>query len=288
MHTMAKVKNANLADGDVAEPTARAIGEAQVVEAADRLLASTSEEAAQLIELYDADPRRVVTVPPGVDLDVFRPGDNVAARHRLGLPRAAVVLLFAGRIQALKAPDVLLRAAARLVETDPALRERLVVLVVGAPSGTGTAEPEHLQKLAGALGIADLVRFERPVPQHVLADYYRAADLTVVPSHTESFGLVAVESQACGTPVVAAGVGGLRTAVADGASGLLVEGHDPRSYAEAVRRLLADDTERARLSRGAVVQASRFGWAVTATQVLDVYQEAMSGQGGLRPVAVAQ
>jgi len=288
MHTMAKVKNANLADGDVAEPTARAIGEAQVVEAADRLLASTTEEAAQLIELYDADPRRVVTVPPGVDLDVFRPGDVAAARARLGLPRHAVVLLFAGRIQALKAPDIVLRAAARLVETDPALRERLVVVVVGAPSGTGTAEPEHLQKLAGTLGIADVVRFERPVPQPVLADYYRAADLTMVPSHTESFGLVAVESQACGTPVVAAGVGGLRTAVADGASGLLVEGHDPTSYADAVRRLLADDTERARLSRGAVVHASRFGWAVTATQVLDVYLEALSGQGELRPVAVAQ
>ncbi|HET6816834.1 MAG TPA: D-inositol-3-phosphate glycosyltransferase [Mycobacteriales bacterium] len=288
MHTMAKVKNANLAEGDVAEPTARAIGEAQVVDAADRLLASTSEEAEQLINLYDAEPQRVVTVPPGVDLDVFRPGDVAAARARLALPADAVVLLFAGRIQALKAPDIVLRAAARLVETDPALRDRLVVVVVGAPSGTGTAEPEHLQKLAGALGIADLVRFERPVPQPVLADYYRAADLTMVPSHTESFGLVAVESQACGTPVVAAGVGGLRTAVADGASGVLVDGHDPSDYAVAVRRLLADDAARARLSRGAVVQASRFGWAVTAAQVLDVYQEAATGYGELRPVAVAQ
>jgi D-inositol-3-phosphate glycosyltransferase len=288
MHTMAKVKNANLADGDVAEPTARAIGEAQVVEAADRLLASTSEEAAQLVDLYDADPARVVTVPPGVDLDVFRPSDNRAARARLGLPPDAVVLLFAGRIQALKAPDIVLRAAARLVATDPTLRERLVVAVVGAPSGTGTAEPEHLQKLAGALGIADLVRFERPVPQPVLADYYRAADLTLVPSHTESFGLVAVESQACGTPVVAARIGGLRTAVADGASGLLVDGHDPGDYADAVRRLLADEAQRARLSRGAVVQASRFGWGVTAAQVLDVYREAASGQDELRPVAVAQ
>jgi D-inositol-3-phosphate glycosyltransferase len=288
MHTMAKVKNANLAEGDVAEPTARAIGEAQVVDAADRLLASTPEEAAQLIELYDADPTRVVTVPPGVDLDVFRPGDQVEARTRLGLPPDAVVLLFAGRIQALKAPDVVLRAAARLVENDPALRARLVVVIVGAPSGTGTAEPEHLQKLAGALGVADLVRFERPVPQQMLADYYRAADLTMVPSHTESFGLVAVESQACGTPVVAAGVGGLRTAVADGASGLLVDGHDPGSYADAVRRLLTDGAERARLSRGAVVQASRFGWSVTAAQLLDVYLEAWSEQGELRPVAVAQ
>jgi D-inositol-3-phosphate glycosyltransferase len=288
MHTMAKVKNANLAEGDVAEPTARAIGEAQVVEAADRLLASTPEEAAQLIELYDANPARVVTVPPGVDLEVFRPGDVGAARARLGLPRDAVVLLFAGRIQALKAPDVVLRAAAQLVANAPALRERLVIAVVGGPSGTGTAEPEHLQKLAGALGLADLVRFERPVPQSLLADYYRAADLTVVPSHTESFGLVAVESQACGTPVVAARVGGLRTAVADGASGVLVDGHDPRDYATVVRRLLDDPAERARLSRGGVVQASRFGWAATAEQLLDVYLDASSGYGDLRPVAVAQ
>jgi D-inositol-3-phosphate glycosyltransferase len=171
MHTMAKVKNAALAEGDVAEPTARVIGEAQVVEAADRLLASTAEEAAELVELYDAEPDRVVTVPPGVDLDVFRPGDPAAARARLGLPADAVVLLFAGRIQALKAPDVVLRAAAHLVAAEPALRDRLVVVVVGAPSGTGTAQPEHLQKLAGSLGIADIVRFERPVPQSVLAEY---------------------------------------------------------------------------------------------------------------------
>ena len=288
MHTMAKVKNAALAEGDLAEPTARVIGEVQVVEAADRLLASTSEEAAELTELYGADPARVVTVPPGVDLDVFRPGDRVAARSRLGLPANAVVLLFAGRIQALKAPDVMLRAAARMVSADPTLRDKLVVVVVGAPSGTGTAEPEHLQKLAGALGIADLVRFERPVPQPVLADFYRAADLTMIPSHTESFGLVAVESQACGTPVVAARVGGLRTAVADGASGVLVDGHDPQHYADAVRRLLADDALRSRLSRGAVAQASRFGWAATAAQVLDLYVEAAGEQPGLRPVAVAQ
>src|SRR4051794_31021365 len=172
MHTMAKVKNAALAEGDVAEPTARAIGEAQVVDAADRLLASTSEEAAQLTELYDADPRHVVTVPPGVDLDVFRPGDVGAARARLGLPRDAVVLLFAGRIQALKAPDVLLRAAARLVAAGPALRGRLSGVAVGAPSGPGTARPKHLQKLAGALGISDLIRFDSPEPQPVPADYY--------------------------------------------------------------------------------------------------------------------
>jgi D-inositol-3-phosphate glycosyltransferase len=271
MHTMAKVKNALLAEGDCPEPPARAIGEAQVVAAADRLLASTGEEAAQLVELYDADPSRVVTVAPGVDLDVFSPGDQRESRARLGIAADAVVLLFVGRIQPLKAPDVVLRAAAELLEADPSLRDRLVVAVVGGPSGSGLAEPELLQKLAVSLGIADLVRFERPAPQPILAHYYRAADVTIVPSYTESFGLVAVESQACGTPVVAARVGGLVTAVSGGVSGVLIDGHDPVDYAAAIARLVRDGGMRASLSAGAVRHASDFGWATTVDRVLDVY-----------------
>jgi len=275
-HTLAKVKNASLAEGDSPEPTARAIGEAQVVEAADRLLASTPDEAEQLIALYDADPQRVRTVAPGVDLDVFTPGDAAAARRRLGFAPDAAVLLFVGRIQPLKAPDVLLRAAAALVAARPQLRDRLEVVVVGGPSGSGLAAPEQLHKLAGDLGIADVTRFVRPVHQAVLADYYRAASVTVVPSHTESFGLVAVESQACGTPVVAASVGGLRSAVDDGRSGLLVEGHNPVDYAAAIGRLLTDATLHRRLSRGAVAHAARFGWSQTAEGILDVYAEALA------------
>ncbi|HEU5035029.1 MAG TPA: D-inositol-3-phosphate glycosyltransferase, partial [Mycobacteriales bacterium] len=288
MHTMAKVKNASLADGDAPEPNARAIGEAQVVEAADRLIASTDAEAAQLVELYDADPRQVVTIAPGVDLGVFRPGDPTAARQRLGLAPDAMVLLFVGRIQALKAPDVVLRATAQLLERDPSLRDRLTVAVVGGPSGSGLTEPESLQKLAGTLGIADLTRFDRPVPQELLADYYRAATVTVVPSHTESFGLVAVESQACGTPVVAAGVGGLRTAVADGSSGILVDGHDPALYADAVRRVLTEPGLHRRLSLGAVAHASEFGWGVTAARVLDVYAEAIVEHATVARLAAGQ
>jgi D-inositol-3-phosphate glycosyltransferase len=271
MHTMARVKNALLAEGDAPEPALRAIGELQVVAAADRLLASTGEEAAQLVELYDADPSRVVTVAPGVDLDVFTPGDRLGARARLGWPADAVVLLFVGRIQPLKAPDVVLRAAAELLAVDPALRDRLIVAVVGGPSGSGLTEPEHLSKLAGSLGIADLVHFERPAPQTALADYYRAADVTLVPSYTESFGLVAVESQACGTPVVAARVGGLLTAVNDDVSGLLIDGHEPVDYARAVRRLVRDEPFRMALSRGAVAHAAGFGWSATVDRVLDVY-----------------
>jgi D-inositol-3-phosphate glycosyltransferase len=271
MHTMAKVKNSLLAEGDAPEPAMRAIGEAQVVEAADRLIASTVDEASQLVELYDADPAKVSVIAPGVDLVTFTPGDRAGARRRMELPADAVVLLFVGRIQPLKAPDVLLRAAAAMVEVEPLLRDRLVVLVVGGPSGSGLERPEELSKLAVSLGIADLVRFERPAPREVLADYYRAADLTVVPSYNESFGLVALESQACGTPVVAARVGGLVTAVEDEVSGVLIDGHNPHDYATVIRTLVREPSRRLVLSDGAVRHAERFGWGATVERILDVY-----------------
>jgi D-inositol-3-phosphate glycosyltransferase len=277
MHTLAKVKNASLAAGDVAEPPGRELGEADVVAAADRLIANTEEEAASLVGLYAADPDRVDVVPPGVDLSVFAPGHRAAARAQLGLPVDAQLILFAGRLQPLKAPDVLLRAVAALVAGDAERRARTVLAVVGGPSGSGLAEPEQLQKLAGELGIGDVVRFAPPVPQGELAVWYRAADVTVVPSHSESFGLVAIESQACGTPVVAAAVGGLRTAVADGQSGVLVAGHDPDDYAAAIHRLLTDEVLHRRLSDGAVRHAARFDWAATARAVLDVYARALAG-----------
>ena len=270
-HTLAKVKNALLADGDQPEPTARVIGEEQVVDAADRLIAATPAEARDLVDLYDADPAQVVTVSPGVDLDRFTPGNAAAARRRLGLAPDAVVLLFVGRIQPLKAPDVVLRTAAELVRRDPALRERLVVAVVGGPSGSGIEHPAQLAALARDLGIAELVRFEPPASHARLADFYRAATVTLVPSYNESFGLVAVESQACGTPVVAAAVGGLTTAVAHGRSGLLVDGHDPRDYASAVAQVLAHDELAGALRLGAVRHAGQFGWAATAAGVVDTY-----------------
>ncbi len=281
MHTMAKVKNALLAEGDTPEPQARVIGEMQVVEAADRLVASTDDEADQLVELYGAEPRRVVTVPPGVDLDVFRPRPRRAARTRLGLARDAQVLLFVGRLQPLKAPDVLLHAAARLLADRPALRDSLVVAVVGGPSGTGLEHPTYLQELAVELGIADVVRFEPPAPQSRLADWYTAADVCVVPSYNETFGLVAVEAQACGTPVVAASVGGLVTAVADGSSGLLVAGHDPAAYAAAVARLLDEPALRTRLAEGAVTHARRFGWSATVDGLLGTYRAALEEQAAV-------
>lgn len=274
MHTMAKVKNESLAAGDVPEPTARVIGEEQVVGAADMLIANTDIEAKQLINLYDADPSRVEVVHPGVDLSVFRPVGQAAARQRLGLPPDAVVLMFAGRIQPLKAPDVVLHAVARLLERDPALRGRLLVPVVGGPSGTGLERPESLAQLAASLGIADVVRFVPPVAQTTLVDWYAAATLVCVPSYNESFGLVAIEAQAAGTPVVAAAVGGLTTVVRDGVSGLLVEGHDPADYARAIARIVQAPALRVSMAEAAVVQASNFAWERTADRTLEVYRTA--------------
>jgi D-inositol-3-phosphate glycosyltransferase len=286
MHTMARVKNALLAAGDTPEPMARAIGEAQVVATADRLVANTDEEARQLVELYDAAPQRISTLSPGVDLDTFCPGNRRAARRQLGLPANAVILLFVGRIQPLKGPDILLRAAARLVADDPGLRERLVVAVVGGPSGSGLAAPESLQRLAGELGLGATVRFQPPVPQRELAAWYRAADVTVVPSHNESFGLVAVESQACGTPVVAARVGGLPTAVQDSVSGVLVAGHDPLDYADALRTLIDQPFRRALMGEAANAHAARFGWSATAAGLIEVYAGALADMRTLERLAV--
>ncbi|GAA4193471.1 D-inositol-3-phosphate glycosyltransferase [Streptosporangium oxazolinicum] len=273
MHSLGAVKNASLAAGDEPEPAGRIAGETEVVAAADRLVANTVQEAGQLVTLYGADPARVRTVNPGVDLSLFRPGSRAGARRALGLPPDAVVLLFAGRVQPLKAPDVLLHAAARMIHHDPGLTGRLVVAVVGGPSGAGWGRPDHLGKLAATLGITGQVRLEPPCPQPRLADWYRAATAVVVPSHAETFGLVAVEAQACGTPVVAAAVGGLRTAVRDGISGVLVDGHDPAAYARVLGDLVAAPRLLRALGEGALAHASRFGWDQAVDRLTEVYAD---------------
>jgi D-inositol-3-phosphate glycosyltransferase len=274
MHTMGKVKNAALAAGDTPEPMARLIGEEQVVAAADMLVANTDDEAKQLLDLYDADPGRVEVVHPGVDLSTFRDVGMSAARSRLGLPADGTVITFVGRIQPLKAPDVMLRAVALLLERRPDLRTSLTVAVVGGPSGSGLDHPDSLVGLAEELGIDRLVRFVPPVAQDELVDWYSASSLVCVPSYNESFGLVAIEAQATGTPVVAAAVGGLTTAVRDGRSGLLVADHVPASYAAAFDRVLNEPGLHQALSVGAEAHAQQFGWDRTADQMVKVYAAA--------------
>jgi D-inositol-3-phosphate glycosyltransferase len=274
MHTMGRVKNRSLAPGDRPEPALRIIGEQQVVDAADRLVANTAAERADLVGLYDADPGLVDVVLPGVDLAAFHDGGRAAARAALGYAPDELVVLFVGRIQPLKAPDVLVRAAADLRELDPALASRVRLVFCGGPSGSGADLPAGLVELSGQLGVrAD---FHAALDRGRLREHYAAADVVGVPSHSESFGLVAVEAQACGTPVLAADVGGLPMAVADGQSGLLVPDHEPRTWALALRRVLGDPDLRAELAAGARPHALTLSWDRTVDGLLTSYSAALA------------
>jgi len=267
MHTMGRVKNLNLAAGDRAESSDRICAESEIVRLADRLVANTAQERDELVGLYGADPHRVDVAHPGVDLDVFRPMSRVEARHGLGLPPDARIVLFAGRLQPHKGPDVAIEAIARL---DPDVR----LVIVGGPSGTGTEHPEALAELASDLGVTARVSLVPPVDQRRLAAWYAAADVVCVPSHSESFGLVAMEAQACGRPVVAAAVGGLPTAVVDGVTGVLVDGHDPADYAAALTTILNDHALRDTMGTKAVTHASGFTWEATVDRLVSTYRRA--------------
>jgi D-inositol-3-phosphate glycosyltransferase len=285
MHTMARVKNMNLAEGERPEPMIRVQGETQVVAAADALIANTDAEAASLVSLYQACPDSVSVVSPGVDLYTFTAGKGrKAAREEVGLPFDAHVLAFVGRIQPHKGPEVLIRAVAEMLSHSPHLRPKLITLIMGGASGSGVGEVERLKDLVSWLGISDVVRFLDPVPRVDLPQWYRAADLVCVPSYSESFGLVALEAQACGTPVVATAVGGLRTAIADGISGVLVDGHDPRAWSSILARLIQEPQRRVLLSMGAIEHASHFGWDATARGTLDIYDRIIGTKASQRKI----
>ncbi|HEY3022269.1 MAG TPA: D-inositol-3-phosphate glycosyltransferase [Actinomycetota bacterium] len=277
-HTLGKVKNSSLAPGERPESAVRLAGEEAVIGDADRIMAATPAEAAQLVGLYTADPGRISLVPPGVDHQLFfpRPRDEAKARLHLAGVR---LLLFVGRLQAHKGPDIAIRALAETVARDPGGTVDVVLAVVGGPSGAGHGiEVGRLMELAAALGVGERVMFFPPQPQSRLADFYAAAETVLVPSRSESFGLVALEAQACGTPPVAAAVGGLRYVVADGVTGFLVEGHDPGDHAERVLQLLRDPRMARRMGRAAVAMSLRFSWESTAEEILSVYREVLEGQ----------
>ena len=270
-HTLGKVKNYSLAHGEHPEPLERLRGEAGVIRDADVILAPTGEEASQLVGLYGAEPERLRIVPPGVDHSIFRPADRDEARARLHLSGLRLAL-FVGRLQSHKGPDVAIRTLAEAVARRPAIAEDLVLAIVGGPSGERAgAEVARLWELATALGVSDRVMLFPPQPHAKLADFYSAADVVLVPSRSESFGLVALEAQACGTPVVASAVGGLRTIVDGG--GILVEGHDPADHADAVLAILGDPSLAADLGDAGARRSMGFSWDATTTRVTEVYRD---------------
>jgi D-inositol-3-phosphate glycosyltransferase len=273
-HTLGKVKNFTLALDDRPEPPARLDGEQRVIRGADRILAPTPVEAAHLVGLYGADPGRISIVPPGVDRSVFHPHPKREAQARLHLSHERL-LLFVGRLQPLKGPDIAIRSLADAVARAPEAMRDVVLGVVGGPTGSADAQDEvaRLMNLAASAGVGDRVIFFPPQPHERLADFYSAADAVLVPSRSESFGLVALEAQACGTPVIASAVGGLRYSVLDGVGGLHVRTHEPVDYADRILELLGDPALAKRLSAGALEHAARFSWEATAAEIGRVYTE---------------
>jgi D-inositol-3-phosphate glycosyltransferase len=266
-HTLGRVKDANRRVDQATAGLLRIAAEEEVIARAGCVIASTPAEAAELIEHYAARPERLCVSPPGVDHGVFFPGDRERERALLGLPSGRLVL-FVGRIQPLKGGDVALAAFAELAPELPDLR----LAVVGGPSGPqGQSEEAHLRAAASAPEVAGRVDFLGPLPPSRLACAYRSADALVLPSRSESFGMVAVEAQACGLPVVAAKVGGLAHVVAHGESGFLVEGWDPADYAAALRIILTEPAAAARLSAGAVAHVAQYSWESTADRFLELY-----------------
>lgn len=270
MHTMARVKNLRLHAGGVMEPEERIAGEQTIVDRADRFIANTSTEAAELESLYGAAAEKVDIVAPGVDLDIFNAVDRSASRKRLGFPSDAFHVVFAGRIQKLKGPHLLVEAAADLRARRPDIP--LTVSIIGSGSG---AEALELQPLINRNGLQDVVKLYPPVAPGQLAHWFRAADVVAMPSYSESFGLVALEAQACGTPVLAANVGGLPQAISDGRTGVLVDGHGAALWSAALEALHDDDGMRRTLGTNASVHALAFGWQRTALFTAQSYRTAV-------------
>jgi D-inositol-3-phosphate glycosyltransferase len=288
-HTLDRVKaEASPEQIDAAEPVRRAQAEAEVIGCSDAVLASCTVEAEQLVALYGAEPDRIEIVAPGVDHAFFSPGDSRQARRALGYRGDAPLLLFVGRIQPLKALGVAVSALAELVHGprssclyrrngDSVPLAHATLVAVGGPSGPqGPAELARIRRLAASLGVADRVRLVPPQGHEMLSTYYRAADVVIVPSRSESFGLVALEASACGVPVVASAVGGLTTLVDHGSTGYLVEGRDPMVFADYTARILADDDLAGAMSDAAARRARGYTWSRAAVRLRRRYAELTS------------
>ena len=274
-HTLGLVKNRRLAAGARPEPAVRIAVEGEIAREADLMIASTADEQQELVESYGADPARVTVVAPGVDLNTFRPIDRLQARRKIGAGTAPL-LLFVGRLERLKGVDIAIRAMAELRRRGHA---DLRLLVLGEDSrDADESEKERLKRIAGEESVRDAVEFVGSVAHHELPYFYSAADACVMPSYSESFGLVGLEAQACGCPVVGSGVSGIRSVVRDGVTGFLVDGDNPQDYADRIGRLL-DDPELAReLGMRGQLLAQRFSWSRTADRLYDLFSSLLQSQ----------
>jgi D-inositol-3-phosphate glycosyltransferase len=247
--------------------------EEELAAACDRIVAMSRAEGRALVRLYGASKDRICVAEPGVDLHSADPGAVIALRGELDVEGRRVVL-FAGRLEPLKGADTLIEAIAEM-DRDPHLQD-VVCLFIGEDSGDGAkashgGERRRLEQLAVDAGIGDRIRFLGAVPHDRLARYYALADVCVVPSRVETFGLVALEAQAQGTPVVAARVGGLPEVVADEETGLLVEGREPRDYCSAISKILHDEAGRERMGEAARRRAGTFSWERMVDRLLSIY-----------------
>lgn len=263
-HTLARVK----AEGGDPEPVWRDRAETEIINCADAICVSCLEEEQQFRRLYGDPHGRIEIIAPGVEHALFAPGERSGARAALELSDDAAVLLFVGRIQPLKGPDVAIRALYEL------RRANALLLIVGGASGwEGTTELSRVRELIDELGLVDQVRFVAPQPHHILSTYYRAADVVIVPSRSESFGLVALEAAACGVPVVASAVGGLLSLVDHGETGFLVPRRDPALFAHAIAQILDDPELTGSMKRAAADRAIRYTWGAAAARLQQLYSD---------------
>jgi D-inositol-3-phosphate glycosyltransferase len=276
-HTLDRVKAESMPEEVEADmPHRRAEAEASIIDCSDAVLASCTVEADQIASLYGGEPGRIRIVPPGVDHAFFGPGHRPQARRALGLPVDGRLLLFVGRIQPLKCADVAIETLAELRQSGG---EQARLVVVGGPSGPhGEKSLQSLHDVADARGVRDHVHFVDPQPHELLSSYYRAADVCIVPSRSESFGLVALEAAACGTPVVASAVGGLTTLVDHGRTGYLVDEPDPVAYAAAVCRVFDEPLAAERLSTASVLRARHYTWRAAARELVELHDELAAGR----------
>lgn len=266
-HTLARVKS----EGGDPEPEWRARAEADVIACSDAICVSCPEEERQFLRLYGAPNGRVEVVAPAVEHAFFAPGDQTGARLAADLPLGPPVVLFVGRIQALKSPSLAVAALAASRHRDAQL-----VIVGGASGIDGADELARVRALSAELDVAERVRLVEPMPHHLLSSFYRAADVVIVPSRSESFGLVALEAAACGTPVVASAVGGLLNIVEDQVTGSTVADRSPAAFAAAIDALLDDPARRRAMGAAAAALARNYTWSFTAARLRRVYADLTS------------